>query len=140
MSTLQKDEHLAEPSQEAERPLQDAQDTQDAHTLKVSTLSTDEHLGDDGPPVEAPPPEPDLPIPDFLQRPPGLSWREIDRLSEEVKEWVHGRRDEGDISQSVLEDEIRRRLAGTVLPEAIEIEVERVTRSLFETKEARRAT
>jgi hypothetical protein len=72
--------------------------------------------------------------------PPGLSWREIDRLAEEVGEWVHGRRDEGGISQSALEDEIRRRLAGMVFPEAVEIELERVTRSLFDTEEARRAS
>jgi hypothetical protein len=73
-------------------------------------------------------------------QPPGLSWREIDRLATEVGDWVHARRDGGDISQSALEHEIRRRLAGTVLPEAIEIELERVTRSLFDTKEeARRA-
>jgi putative DNA primase/helicase len=105
--------------------------------------------GDNGPaqanaepngPAEPPPTrEPDLSIPDFLRRPPGLSWREIDRLATEVGDWVHARRDQGDISQSALEDEIRRRLAGTVLPEAVEIELERVTRSLFDTEEARRA-
>jgi hypothetical protein len=68
----------------------------------------------------------------------GLSQREISRLAAEVEDWAAAHRDEGDISQTALEDEIRRRLAGLVFPEAIEVEIERVTRSLFETKEARR--
>jgi hypothetical protein len=65
--------------------------------------------------------------------PAGLSWREIDRLAGDVEDWAYQRRDEVDISkQSVLEDEIRRRLTGSVLPETVEIEVERVTRRMFD--------
>jgi hypothetical protein len=78
---------------------------------------------------------------DGREQPPGLSWREIDRLAREVEDWAYAHRDEVDISrQSVLEAEIRRRLADMVFPEAVEIELERVTRSLFETKEARHAS
>jgi hypothetical protein len=72
--------------------------------------------------------------------PPGLSWREIDRVAEEVGEWVHGRRDDGDTSHAALEDEIRRRLAGMALPEAVELELERVVRRLYESKDARHAS
>jgi hypothetical protein len=70
---------------------------------------------------------------DGSEQPPGLSRREIDRLAKEVEDWAYEHRDEVDLTKaSVVEAEIRRRLAGTVFPEAIEIEVERVTRSLFE--------
>ena len=70
-----------------------------------------------------------------------MSWREIDRLAREVEDWAYAHRDEVDISrQSVLEAEIRRRLADMVFPEAVEIELERVTRSLFEPKDARHAS
>jgi hypothetical protein len=71
----------------------------------------------------------------------GLSWREIDRIAKEVEDWAYAHRDEVDLTKaSVVEAEIRRRLAGGVFPEAVEIELERVTQSLFETKEVRRAT
>ena len=73
--------------------------------------------------------------------PAGLSWREIERLAREVEDWAYAHRDEVDLTKaSVVEAEIRRRLAGKVLPEAVEIELERVTRSLFEPKDARHAS
>jgi hypothetical protein len=77
---------------------------------------------------------------DGSEQAPGLSWREINRVAKEVEDWAYAHRDEVDLTKaSVVEAEIRRRLAGMVLPEAVEIEVERVTQSLFDTKEARRA-
>ena len=72
---------------------------------------------------------------------PALSWREIERLAREVEDWAYAHRDEVDLTKaSVVEAEIRRRLADKVLPEAVEIELERVTRSLFEPKDARHAS
>ena len=76
---------------------------------------------------------------DRAEEPPGLSWRAIDRLAQELEEWADARRDTG-VEPDELEAEIGRRLAGTgIFPEAVEIETERVMRSLFETQEARRA-
>ena len=64
--------------------------------------------------------------------PAGLSWREIERLAREVEDWAYAHRDEVDLTKaSVVEAEIRRRLAGKVLPEAVEIELERVIAALF---------
>jgi hypothetical protein len=78
---------------------------------------------------------------DGEDRPAGLSWREIDRLAREVEDWAYAHRDKVDISQqSALEAEIRRRLDGVVFPEAVEIELERVTQRLFEPKDARHAS
>lgn len=73
---------------------------------------------------------------------PGLSWREIDQLAREIEGWAYQHRnpDSGDVDQTGLEAETRRRLiqAG-IPPEAIPIEVERVLRCLFEGQEARRS-
>jgi hypothetical protein len=78
---------------------------------------------------------------DGSEQAPGLNWREIDRLAKEIEDWASENRDKVDLSQaSVLEAEIRRRLASMVFPEAVEIEFERVTRSLFEPKDARHAS
>ena len=70
---------------------------------------------------------------------PGLSWRAIDQLASEVEDWAYARRDQGDIEPDDLEAEIRRRLIEIMLPEAVEIEVDRVMRSLFEGREAARS-
>ena len=72
----------------------------------------------------------------------GLSWHTIDRLASEVEQWAYANRDRVRIDQaSVIEAEIRRRVIGAgVLREAVAIETERVMRSLFEGREAARAT
>ena len=79
------------------------------------------------------------PFPDNEGDEPGLTWRAIDQLTRETEEWAHARRDAA-IEPAELKVEIRRRLtAAGIFPEAIESELERVTRRLFETQEARRA-
>jgi hypothetical protein len=68
---------------------------------------------------------------------PGLSWREIERLSREVEDYVYGRRHGEPLSEAEIEAEIRRLVVACgVFPEAIEIEVERVTQRLYESKPA----
>ena len=71
---------------------------------------------------------------------PGLSWRTIDRLANEVEEWAYANRDKVRTDQaSVIEAEIRRRVIGAgVLPEIVAFETERVMTSLFEGREAAR--
>ncbi len=69
----------------------------------------------------------DLSLPPFLGRKqkteaPGLSWREIDRVANEVEEWAYQHKHESDLNDR-LEPEVRRRLAGIVLPEAVEAEI-----------------
>jgi Protein of unknown function (DUF3631) len=68
---------------------------------------------------------------------PGLSWRAIDQFAGEVEQWAAGRGT--DIEPAELGAETRRRLtAAGIFPDAIEIELERVMRCLFEGREARR--
>ena len=71
---------------------------------------------------------------------PGLSWRTVDRLANEVEEWAYANRDKIRADQaSVIEAEIRRRVIGAgVLPETAAFETERVMTSLFEGREAAR--
>ena len=70
---------------------------------------------------------------------PGLSERAIHQLAGELEDWAHSRQGET-ISERSLKGEIYRRLTGNVLPEALELEAERVLRSLFEGQEARRTS
>ena len=68
----------------------------------------------------------------------GLSWRAVDQLAKELEEWAYARRNE-DIEPAELEAETRRRLAAAgIFPAAIETELGRVMRCLFETQEAHR--
>jgi hypothetical protein len=71
--------------------------------------------------------------------PPGLSWRAIDQLAAELEAWAGEHRDDPDINDR-LEIEARRRLTKAgVFPGAVDAEVDRVLRSLFETREVLRA-
>lgn len=68
-----------------------------------------------------------------MDDPPGLSWREIDRLARDAEDLAYMRRDE-----AIDEDEIRRKLADLgIPPDVIEIELERVIDCVFETQAAR---
>ena len=62
----------------------------------------------------------------------GLSWRAIDRITRDIEEWVYGRRDDGDTTEVQIEEEARRRLREIVLPEWIEVELDRVLSCLYE--------
>ena len=64
---------------------------------------------------------------------PGFTARVIDRLACNIEDWVHSRRHEGDTTADQIEAEIRRQLVEQgVLPEAVEIEIERVVQRLYE--------
>jgi Protein of unknown function (DUF3631) len=66
----------------------------------------------------------------------GLSPRAIEQLAHDVEEWVYGRRYDGDTSEDQIEAEIRRRLTDNgIFPEAIEAEVERVLKHLYEPRQ-----
>jgi putative DNA primase/helicase len=72
---------------------------------------------------------------------PGLDWCAIDQLAREIEDWAYRHRDSdsGDVDQAGLEAETRRRLmAAGVFPEALEVEIDRVMRWLFEAREAAR--
>jgi Protein of unknown function (DUF3631) len=60
----------------------------------------------------------------------GLSWREIERLAEEVEDAAYHYRCENDVELD-LEAEVRRRLLGRVFPEHLEVETERVLQCVF---------
>ena len=78
------------------------------------------------------------PFPDTGGDEPGLSWRAIDHLAREIEAWAYARHDMT-IEPAGLEAEFAgdSTVAG-LFPEAIEIELGRVMRCLFETEEAHR--